>query len=218
MKRRAEIQIVKKNADKKPNLQRRPSLIFQPPKGLGLELKNVDLANAFTPTGTAAWSTPAAANTINLIAQGAGDGQRVGRKIMMKSFQMRWTWGLAATTTGGSPLRVLVIFDRQSNGALPATLDVLEQDDINSPMELGHNERFVVISSFYTEPISVQNNFSVAGEVYKKINLEATYNGAAGTIAQVITGAVFIMIAQTGAAGTVVPTFRYYARIRYTDV
>jgi len=193
------------------------SLAFQKNTiGPGSEKKNADLAGSIAiGTGSSTWIAPATANVVNLISQGAADNQRVGRKIQMTSFQMRWSFG--PLTTGGSPLRVLVVYDKQTNTSLPGTIEVLEQDDFHSPMSLAHADRYVILQSFITDPISLGNNLVVAGECYKKMGLEAVYSGSTAVIGSVITGSVFIMVCQQGGILTGSPIFKYYARIRYTD-
>lgn len=216
---RQDPKYVKKVMSQKKTPKSKPipkSLAFQRNTvGLSTEKKNSDLSGSISVPISSNWVAPAASNTINLIAQGTADNQRIGRKITMTSFQMRWSFG--PLTTGGSPLRVLVVYDKQSNSALPATIEVLEQDDFHSPMSLGHADRYVILQSFITEPISLGNNLIVAGECYKKMGLDTMYGGTTAAITSVNTGSVFIMVCQQGGILTGTPLFKYYARIRYLD-
>lgn len=85
-------------------------------------------------------------------------------------------------------------------------------------MLLSNTDRFTVLRSFITEPISAQNNNSVSGHEYIKMDLETIYNDTdGGTIADVQTGAIYIIAAQSGNILTQPPTFTFISRIRFDD-
>jgi len=136
----------------------------------------------------------------------------------MRSLDLRWTANLSPTSIVGSPIRVLVIYDKQSNAALPAILQIVNTNDFLSPMNLSNSDRFTVIRSFYTEPLSVNNNYSVSGHEYIKMDLEAIYNDTnGGTIADIQTGSIILLVAQDSNITTAGPFFSFISRIRFDD-
>lgn len=192
------------------------SLLFTASNKQGPELKNLDLQNTLTPA--AGVGTFTAIIDLNVASQGTTAETRVGRKIVMKSFDLRWSFSMAATSTGGSPVRVLIVYDKQANAALPAITDILATNSFFSPMNLANSERFVVVKSFISEPISLQNNFAIADHCYVKMDLETVFNDVnGGTVGDIQTGSLLMAVAQTGNVGTAGPVFGYYTRVRFED-
>lgn len=182
----------------------------------GPEKKNIDNIQTLTVpiAGTAIQSS-----LLTQVAQGATSSNRLGRKIRLLKFNLRFTATLAANSVGGSPLRIKVVYDKQTNGAAMATTDVVLADVLYSPNNLDNTDRFITLVDEITEPISVQNNFSIAGQFNRKIDLEQVWLGqtAAGAIADILTGSVYMFVWQTGSITVGAPTFSYYTRTRFTD-
>lgn len=117
------------------------------PSGKGPEWKQYDVTSGAIalPTNTPGWSTP---QLINGITSGTGVTNRLGRKLVMRKLVLRMCdqWSLATMTiTGFSPVRVLVIYDREPTGALPSVLDILDTASILSNMNLSNSDRFMVL-------------------------------------------------------------------------
>lgn len=95
---------------------------------------------------------------LNDIDIGAGSWNRIGRKIFMKSFQMT---GSFQHNPGGAPnqalvdqsVRMLIVYDRQSNGVIPLVQDViLDYNTAGAPtatpysnMNVNNKDRFVIL-------------------------------------------------------------------------
>jgi len=224
MKRKAEIQIVKKGTGKKANTTAvvavRPKPAYNPAfqKVLtGPELKNVDLAYAQAITiSSGQWVAASVNNHLTAISQGVSDVQRIGRKVTLKSLLVNWSWG-GSNITGGAQLRVLILYDKQTDGQFPAVNEVVEQNDFHSPLDLARQDRFILLGSFLTPPVSAQNNLNVSGRFYKKMNLPMLFSGAGGTIGDIVSGSIFMMCAQQDGVTGGTPQFQYYARVRFTD-
>ena len=184
---------------------------------LGGELKYIDTnANTALTFASSAFSTGV---LLNGVAQGSDATARIGRKMVMKSLLLRWTWNLASTSTGGSPVRVMVVYDKQANATAPAITDVLVVDSFIGQNNLNNRDRFVVLCDYLSEPIGSNGDTSVGGVIYKRLNLETMFNsGSAGTIGDITSGSVYLFVAQTGGIGVVNPTFNWRARVRFTDV
>lgn len=209
-----------KRAFKRP---RTAVVVQQPQKSLlrqgntvrgGPEKKNVDNTELLTVpiAGTAVLST-----NLCLLATGTTANQRVGRKVKLVSFDCRWTATLAPTSVGGSPLRIKVVYDKQSNGTSSTAAQILQADSFTSPNNLDNADRFITIADIYTEPLSVNNNFSICGHIHKRIDLEQMNTGAAANPAGVLTGGVQMFIWQNSAITVAAPAFNYVSRIRFVD-
>lgn len=181
------------------------------------ELKFLDTSNSVSPTF--AVSTFSAGQLLNGVANGTDASTRIGRKLTIKSLLLKYQWQLAPTSTGGSPLRILVVYDKQANGAAPAITDILLADNFNSPNNLSNRDRFVTIFDRITDPVSTGDQFAIADVNFKSLELEQMFNaGSAGTIADITSGSIYLFVAQMGGIGTANPFFAYRSRIRYTDV
>lgn len=183
------------------------------------ELKFADTSGAGTLNfGSLVFAAPGPTTLLNGLVPDSTATGRIGRKIVMKSLYLRWQASIGATSTGGSPVRIIVVYDKQANTQAPATSDILLQDAFLSPNNLSNRDRFVVLCDELTEPLATGNNFSIAGTVYKKLNLETMYNqGNAGTIGDITSGSVYILWAHAGTIGTANGQFNWRCRIRYSD-
>lgn len=184
----------------------------------GGELKFVDVdadQNAAFTTG--AFSAGALLNGINT---GTTATTRIGRKVTIKSILIRWSIRLSSTTTEGSPVRILVVYDRQSNAQAPAITDILLQDEFHQPNNLSNRDRFITIFDLVTEPVSVTGEYCRAGVLYKSLNLEQMFNAiAGGTIGDISSGAIYVFVAAVPSAiGVANIGVGIQNRIRFTDV
>lgn len=196
----------------------------------GGELKFKDRASAQTILDSVdTWDVINATSLLNGIGSGAGANQRIGRKLTMKSLMLRWSFYLNPNAnvlaTGGSPLRIVVFYDKQAN-ASPATIaDLFTSDIYNSNNNLDNRDRFVILADIYTDPISSVGDVAVSGKRFIKLNHEVIFNNGdtADDIGAIQTGAVYITFAQTGGLKTATTSgqegsfFKYNSRIRYED-
>jgi len=198
--------------------QRRGSYsLANPPSRMGtkFEKKNIDTD---TPALIAVGSTLGSGPTLlNTCAQGTTAITRVGRSIRMTSIQYRFIGSLAATSVGSSPLRLLIVYDKQTNQAAPTCADIMQSDTIESPLNLEKNKRFVVLFDDDVECIGTAGPQSWSRKGYKKINLETEFTGASGTVGYIIGGAVWAIVYQNGNIITTAPAMQLYTRIRYID-
>jgi len=200
-----------------------------------IEWKNVDIAlgGLSMATGASTWVGP---NLLNPLSQGTTAQTRIGRKIRVKSIQLRYLWTQLASNSIASMTnpRILIIYDRNPAGALPAVTDILTANNILSFMNLNNTDRFMVISDTFLMDERVRNmpdahvaaataqNISAHGKFYKKfkIPLECQYNDTnAGTITDLEKGSFLVLAccdgAQIFATGSL--NLIYNCRIRYTD-
>jgi len=117
-------------------------------KNLNTEKKALDIPNANYLCNQTAVITP-----LNLIRVGSTFCNRIGRKVEMKSIQLDGFFQVIRTLAAGDYLRVLIIYDRQTNGALPAIADILQDTDqatANTTNNLSHAnvnnvDRFIIL-------------------------------------------------------------------------
>lgn len=186
-------------------------------QGPEMKFKDTNAATSLA-VSAATFSTPAAALLLNGLVPDSTATGRIGRKILLKSIYLRWTSAMQASSTLGACVRTIIFYDKQANTAAPAVTDVLLADDFHSPNNLSNRDRFVTLLDDVSTPISSINEFVASNQAFKKLNMETMFNaGTAGTIADITSGSIYIMFAQSGAVGTAAPIVTWRARIRYTD-
>lgn len=204
----------KKRTDYKKTTFKKRSQISLFEEAEKVEWKNVDLqlADQALPN-TNAWTTPVLLNGVD---QGVGNAQRVGRSYTMKSLQYRFSTGNADGTGGssGSAIRILIVLDRQANGAAPGVTDILNINNFQSTLNLSNNRRFLVISD------KIHGNYNsntTYGKDYKKLSLETVCSGTGATVASISRGSVYMLLSLATATSTGSFSYQFYNRIRYTD-
>lgn len=156
---------------------------------------------------------------LNGLANGNTASTRVGRKIHMTSLLIRGHVYLSSTSTGGGPVRILVVYDKQANAAAPSITDVLLDDNVDSPNNLSNRERFVTILDKFVDPISKEGEFARAFVLYKKIRLDTLFNeNSSGNITDITSGSLYLFISQSGNIATANGGIDFHTRVRYTDV
>lgn len=137
----------------------------------------------------------------------------------MKSLYCRYHVQMAATSTAGGNIRIIIFYDKQSNTQAPGVTDLLLADAFTSPNNLSNRDRFTVLADEVTESIGAATGaYTHSGVLYKRLNHEVMFNaGAAGTIGDITSGAMYIMFAQNGSIATAAPLITWRCRIRYTD-
>lgn len=160
-----------------------------------------------------------AGTLLNGLASGSTATTRVGRKVTIKSMMLRWNYNMGATSTGGCVLRILIVYDKQSNATAPAITDILATDDWMSANNLSNRDRFVTLSDVITAPVGVSSDFEIGDMIYKRLNLETNFNaGNAGTVGDITSGAIYLFVAQSGSMATANGAFTASARVRYSDL
>ena len=104
------------------------------------EKKNVDF---FTGTFFTSATGNFTITPINLIAQGTTAQQHIGRKAVMTSVLVR-SW--LTLTAGQYPVRMVLVYDKETNGVAPIATDIFTVNDSMSPMNLANSDRFIVVA------------------------------------------------------------------------
>lgn len=229
----AKRQVVKR---KRPNQNFAPvPQIYR--RGPKMEIKYVDNAatdDNFNLVGGTPWIL------LNGVVQGAGNNQRIGNKISLKALRMKGqilNLATAVQTYG----RLLVIYDKQPNGALPTYASVMQTRDSAgaatntafSDPNFDNKERFTILRDTTIVFPSVTNTLGVLTNVgfdqgtksdinifnvdmYIKLKgLHTAYTGATAGIGDISTGSLlFAVMIHQGAATW---TFRNVDRLTYYD-
>jgi len=166
------------------------------------------------------------ANTLlcNAVDDGTLATQRIGRRITMTSLEYRFAGAMAPTTTGASPLRLTIIYDRQPNGVLPTAAQAFAADSIHSMMNLNNSKRFKVLVDEIIPGIGTAGpqEFIIKGfrdftGKGRKPGLPAEYQSSNGDITDITTGAIVAFVWQLGGLLVANPTNLLYTRVRFTD-
>ncbi len=151
----------------------------------GSETKAVD-----TPPTVADFLTVGAVGAVplNVPISGAAFYQRVGNKIAMKSLQIRgfiYPGGANAAAVNEQIARIIIFYDRQTNGAAPAVADVLlgtKQDgttetSATSPINMNNRDRFYILADMQVALPAVGINGATAAST---ATIGIDINGNAG--------------------------------------
>lgn len=189
---------------------RRPMI----PQGPSGERKAIDVDSSYE------CSTTGSIAIINPCARGDALNERIGRKTFLRSLYLRGLISPTLTTGISQTGRVLVVYDSQPNGALPAITDVLNAVHTLSHLNLSNSLRFRVVydQSFgLTDATGTSNKYETF-EAFRKLNLPVHYNsGDAGTIADITTGSLLIITVGSVASGATDAVATIRTRVRYTD-
>ncbi len=188
--------------------------------GKELKFHDVDTNDAVVATGG---FVDAALITI---AEGTTETSRIGRKITIKSINWRFNMELpAATSSSGSydSIRVLLVLDKQCNGAAANILQVWETADYQSFNNLANKDRFRTLMDrtydVYGSGLGGDGttiDTGIGGEsdsFFKKCNIPINYDSNTGAITEIRSNnLVLILISSNGLIG-----FDGKMRIRYGD-
>lgn len=182
---------------------------------------------------------------INTPVQGTAFNQRIGNTIRMSYLSINGH--IQPTNTAGHStllpdiVRIMVIYDRQPNGALPVTSDVIQSvNNVNGTssgaldgLNMVNNDRFIVLKDkfFYVNEVTAPGGPGVSALINDNLNgfnfrwripmrgLETRFNATdGGTVADINTGAVHIFaICNQPTSGNEVYQLQWAARLRFTD-
>lgn len=198
------------------------------------ELKGYDIA-----AGNAEFQSTGRVELLNPVVQGTDNFNRVGRKINMKSVHVRGVIFPKDPTISipRDHLRLLLVYDKQTNALLPSGNDVLMDSNAVagtssfSHVNLANRERFVIlrdtlvnVPQYDATSLDSRNDFpnldpalhidwyvSLKGKdsIYNQLNN--------GNIGDIQTGALFLLCYNYIGASTDLWSCFYTSRLRYYD-
>lgn len=179
---------------------------------------------------------------LNHIGPGTGPNQRIGRKYVIKSIQlrMRVTQSAVADTANAFDIdhpsygvRILVVWDKQPNGVAPAISDILQGTPHSVALtNLDNRNRFrIIIDKHFGTANQVSTAISTAVQLnsgchmwkkYKKCNLTVINNANGNAdIGDINTGALwFVSVSEASSTANPSELAGVFcrARLRYLDV
>lgn len=190
--------------------------------GAGAEQKFFDTALSFTANITGV--VPATGQLV-LIPQGTTESQRIGRKCVIKSINIRgfqyFAPGAAATATTSTWIYIVV--DKQANGAAAAVTDVFVANTLATTFRnLANSQRFVVLGKIKTTftasagVTTAYNPVSRTFDWYKKCSIPMEYSSTTGAITEIKSNNIFLVAGSDGNTDDLV-TVAGNCRIRFSD-
>lgn len=188
-------------------------------------------------------STTAVVTLLNGIAEGSSFFNRIGRRITMKSICVEGHIVNSGVESGDALdyIRILLVYDRQPNGAVPSLADVItnvnqagtgETNPFGFP-NYTNLDRFRILRDYrlgmfdtgnaagLTEANSaVVNQTEPTQRIKFFVNLkdaETRYGLTTGVIGAINSGSLLLVMAGSQAAADAPYSFRFNARLRYRD-
>lgn len=181
-----------------------------------MEYKCVDVAH-----GPSAVDTTGGLALINGCGRGDDLHERTGRRTTIKSIEIR---GYNYVTTGSGTdqiHRVVLVLDKQPNGAAMTIAQLLNSASHLSPRNLENRARFQILSDkrwALNSDAAAEPGARKVWKIYRRVNFPVTYNsGDAGTIADITTNSLYVVYIGSNAAGVTAGSIQFHSRIRYTD-
>lgn len=163
--------------------------------------------------------------SLNLVAQGAGESDRIGRKIVVKKLYCHWTCFLDPTATAGSTsdiLRIIFYVDKQANGAAATAAQILESGGsypYQAFRNLANVDRFTLLKDF-TVALNAQGGTGASATETQKqgrfainCNVPIEFDGATGSLTEIRSNNIGCLVLGERAGSD----FRAAIRVRYTD-
>lgn len=209
----------------------------------GGELKAVDYPLAATDVFTVQIDSTPSFQLLNGIQVGAAYFNRVGKRIKMKSVHIIGNLVASGVATGagtGEYLRLLLVYDRQTNGNVPVSTDVLGDRDNQgaavttsfSKQNLDNSDRFAILRDWRVAIPqngtggATQQMQSISGQQESQLNwfvklngLETVYKSSTNpaAIGDIATGSLLLMAVGSVAAGSNGYAFVGNSRLRFYD-
>ena len=150
---------------------------------------------------------------LNGLQLGTGAYQRIGNKVTMKSLYWSVAFGLNSlevdptvdAAVNNVPVRMMIVYDKQTNGVLPAVGDLLSgftglgnatarTIDVNSPNNLNNRDRFIVLADkrFILQTGGPSSRYI---KKYKRLNTSVAYKSGAtvGDVSDITSGGLYFL-------------------------
>lgn len=196
----------------------------------GKEIKTLDRTNAGASPGVYnpiiyAGNIPTEI-CLNRLDQGVAANQRVGNKVRFTTLHLRAT--ITLNPASANPLgdvRVIVLYDKQSNSTGPSFTNVYSSDFAvtNCMMDPSFFERYVtIIDKKYTMTLS-SSTACISIEEFRKLNKDSMYTGSGtGNYGNIASGSLTLYFVSDDAFIGSPPITRfacnYFCRMRFVDV
>jgi len=155
----------------------------------------------------------------NCTVRGTTENNRVGSKIAMKSIHCRG-FGAVTPATGVDQIhRVMLVFDRATEGTTPSVTDILNSINVYS-FPVGENAwRFQILWDRTIDLSATAESGSIASfKVDLNGNWPVLFNASsAGTVADLASGALWFVVIGTSAAGATAGSSNFNTLVEFVD-
>jgi len=193
---------------------------FQPS---GVESKYADISlNIAGVTNVNSWGF----TSINQIPVSDGPSGRIGRSITLTSIQLLYNLDVHHSESNVVYLRLMVVLDKQANGAAPAYVDLMNANSALAYRNLDNADRFVVLHDKFTRytpsALASAGTMRFSGptfiNVFRKCNIPIVFDNTAttGALTTIRSNNVFV-IGYLYGAQTALNDFKGTLRVRYRD-
>ncbi len=155
------------------------------------------------------------------LQQGDSNVTREGNSITIKHLEMRLMLKIAAAAFS-SQVRVMLIRDKQANGAVLTVNEVLQSSanflGLISPRDVNHLQRFVVLyDRVHVLNQNITTTLSTTRHVkkLKKQNIKIRYDANVGDITDVQTNSYSMLLISNEPTNE--PTFDHFVRLKFID-
>lgn len=142
---------------------------------------------------------------------------REGNQVKFTSIFLKYYMNINTSATD-TTCRVIVVYDKQPNGATFSLTDLLKDssigDNIISPLNLGNKFRFKILYNRIHQ-MSINGKNNCYGKFYKKIFMRTRYSGTAGDITDVATNNIKVFFISDEATNE--PLMNGNIRMRFLD-
>ena len=168
-------------------------------------------------------------NSVNLVAQGTGESERIGRKCTIRSINWRGSLSLPLLELEGGPgaaerIRLIMYVDKQTNGATATQAGILESTNYDSYRNLANSGRFTILMdkfitlNYATLSHFAVNSFSMAQvtkqfSFSKKCSIPLEFDNTVGAITELRSNNIGILIMSEGGSGALLSQ----VRLRFSD-
>jgi len=190
--------------------------------GRAPEQKFFDTALAFNYDATAETAVP----SLCLMAAGTSESQRIGRKVMLKSIQIKAIDELPAGAISQDQVNFYLVQDTQCNGAAATWADVFTGTSAGVALRnLANSARFKVLYHHASKLTATAGEGVAFGgdnnvfDTYIKLNIPLEFaTGAGGSITDLKSNNLLILAGSNAGMQDDATTCTGNVRVRYTDV
>jgi len=194
-----------------------------PPQGSELKFFDTELIMPLDTTPEV--GTTGATGQLCLIPQGVTESERVGRKCVVKSIQLRgmMRYVPAAAATAATAGFMQIVLDTQANGAACIAADIVDATTMaDALVNMNNSERFRTlkrIKKVFNVPAgatTAYNSMTQSVDVYLKCNIPLEFSSTTGAITEIRSNNICILAGSDGIADDTI-TFTGKARLRFSD-
>lgn len=194
--------------------------------GVDGELKFLDIGNDTPNVPVGGGMIP----TMNVIPQGTGESERIGRKCIIRKIRHRYALTVPGqieagpTFTASDIVRVIFYVDKQCNGQDAVVGDILAPvPDFQSFFNLQNSQRFAILhdrtyalnptSGGAATPSLFLNQFEVVGHFNVSCHIPLEFSGTNGTITEIRSYNCGVLVISKNA----VASYESRTRFRFSD-